>query len=405
LNLSWFIAKRYIQANRKSGFLSFITTIAVLGVMLGTAALIITLSVLDGFEREIKEKVISFTSHIEVRGFQNKPLANYQQSINIIKEKIPGIKVVMPFAAKEAMIRSRESVDGIFLKGIIPEDNVLTSKQHLVSGRFIEKLQHGIHQIVIGKRLANRLNVSLGDKVVVFALPNETQQGFQPKAMQFQLTGIYESGMAEFDDIFAYTDLQSAQNLFQMDGLVSGYDILVNDINQVDEIAQNIQSTLEYPHYARTVFQLYRNLFSWVELQKKMSPILLSLIIIVATVNIIGTLLMYVLEKMKGIAILKSLGAGQKLIRRIFQLQGIAIAVFGIFLGNILAYILCYLQLKFKIISLPSDIYFMDAAPILIRPENFILVTIAAFVLCLLITILPTRAASKLEPVEILRFG
>ncbi len=379
--------------------------IAVLGVTLGTAALIITLSVLDGFEKEIKEKVISFTSHIEVRGFQNKPLANYLKSIKIMDEKIPGIKLVMPFAAKEAMIRSKESVDGIFLKGIIPGNNELNSKQHLVSGKFIEKPQSGNHELVIGKRLADRLNVSLGDEVVVFALPNETQQGVQPKAMKFQLTGIYETGMAEFDDIFAYTDLQSAQNLFQLDGFVSGYDILVNNINQVDEIAQNIQKTLAYPHYARTVFQLYRNLFSWVELQKKMSPILLSLIIIVATVNIIGTLLMYVLEKMNAIAVLKSLGAGRSLIRRVFQLQGIAIAIFGIILGNILAYILCYLQLKFKIISLPSEIYFMDSAPILIRPENFIFVTVAAFVLCLLTTILPIKAASKLEPVEILRFG
>ncbi|MDI6767486.1 MAG: ABC transporter permease [Bacteroidota bacterium] len=403
MNLSWFIAKRYIQTNRRNGFLSFITTIAILGVMLGTAALIITLSVLDGFEKEIKEKVIAFTSHIEVRGFQNKTLSDYRQSIENLKKEIPNVKAISPFAAREGMIRFKDAVDGIYLRGIDPSIDVLTSRQHIVAGEFLSASTEGSREIVIGRKLANRLNVEVGDKLVVFALPSDNS--LQPRAMQFQLAGIYESGMAEFDDIYAYTNLKDAQQLFQLGEGVSGYDVLVNDIANVDETARQIQHLLGYPHYSRTVFQLYRNLFSWIELQKKMSPILLSLIIVVATVNIIGTLLMFVLEKMKAIAILKSLGAGPKLIRKIFRLQGLAIAVSGIVLGNLLAYILCYLQLKFKIISLPSDIYYMDAAPILIRPENFIIVTIAALLLCMMTTLIPTRAASKLEPVTALRFG
>jgi len=403
LSPSWFIAKRYIQAQRRSGFLSFITTIAILGVMLGTAALIITLSVLDGFEREIKEKVISFTSHIEVRGFQNKPLSNYRQSLERVKKEIIGVKAISPFAARESMIRSKDAIDGIYLKGIDPLIDVLTSRQHIVVGKFIASAQNELPQVVIGKKLANRLNVEVGEKLVIFALPSDN--GLQPRAMQFQLVGIYESGMAEFDDIYAYTKIQDAQKLFQMGDDVSGYDVLVNDLNTVDMDAEQIQSMLGYPHYARTVFQLYRNLFSWVELQKKMSPILLSLIIIVATINIIGTLLMFVLEKTHAIGILKSLGAGPKLIQRIFRIQGLAISLVGIGLGNILAYVLCYLQLEFKIISLPSDIYYMDAAPILLLPQNFILVTVVAFVLCMLTTILPAKAAAKLDPVTALRFG
>jgi lipoprotein-releasing system permease protein len=371
--------------------------------MLGTAALIITLSVLDGFEREIKEKVISFTSHIEVRGFQNKPLSNYRQSLERVKKEIVGVKAISPFAAREGMIRSKDAVDGIYLRGIDPSIDVLTSRQHIVAGKYIISAAEGLPQIVIGKKLANRLNVDVGDKLVVFALPSSKDA--QPRVMQFQLVGIYESGMAEFDDIYAYTNLKDAQKLFQLGEDISGYDILVNDITKVDEIAGQVQNLLEYPHYAQTVFKLYRNLFSWVELQKKMSPILLSLIIIVATINIVGTLLMFVLEKTHSIGILKSLGAGPMLIERIFRIQGLAIALVGIVLGNILSYILCFLQLKFTIISLPSDIYYMDAAPILLRPENFIFVSIVAFVLCMLTTILPTRAAAKLDTVTALRFG
>lgn len=400
---SWFIAKRYLQAHRRSGFFSFITSIAIVGVMLGTAALIITLSVLDGFEKEIKEKVIAFTSHIEVRGFQNKSLSNYRESIEHVKKEIHNVKGLSPFAAREGMIRFKDAVDGIYLRGLDPSIDVLTSRQHIVAGRFISASTEAIPELVIGRKLANRLDVEVGNKLVVFALPSDNS--LQPRAMQFQLVGIYESGMAEFDDIYAYTNLKDAQKLFQLGESVSGYDVLVNDITNVDETARQIQNLLGYPHYSRTVFQLYRNLFSWIELQKKMSPILLSLIIVVATVNIIGTLLMFVLEKMKAIAILKSLGAGPKLIRRIFRFQGLAIAIAGIALGNILAYILCYIQLKFKIISLPSDIYYMDAAPILIRPENFIIVTVAALLLCMMTTLIPTRAASKLEPVTALRFG
>jgi lipoprotein-releasing system permease protein len=403
LSLPWFIAKRYLESHRRNGFLSFITSIAIIGVMLGTAALIITLTVLDGFEREIKEKVIAFTSHIEVRGYQNIPLTNYKESIQNVKRQIAGVKDIAPFAAREGMIRSSESIDGIYLKGIDPSSQVLTSHQHIISGRYIDAAKRDKPQIVIGRKLANRLNVNVGDKLVVFALPQS--KGLQPRAKQFEVVGIYESGMAEFDDLNAYTNMADAQQLFQMGENISGYDITVHDITKVDEVAAQVQSFLGYPHYARTVFQLYRNLFSWVELQKKMSPILLSLIIMVATVNIIGTLLMFVLEKTHAIGILKSLGAGPKMITRIFRLQGLIISIVGVSLGNLLAYILCLIQLKFKILSLPSDIYYMDTVPMMLRWENFVFVSFVALLLCMLTTILPSRSASKLDPVTALRFG
>ena len=376
--------------------------------MLGTAALIITLSILDGFEHEIKEKVVGFTSHIVVQGFENAPLTGYVQSIERVMKDVPEVRAISPFAAKEGMIRSRESVDGIFVKGIDVASDVLTPRQHLVKGKFLST-EHpdGPAQLVIGNKLAMRLNVDVGDKVVVFALPSGGGgQTRQPRAMQFVISGLYESGMAEYDDVYGFTDLGDAQRLFQMgETSVTGYDVLVNDINTVDGTARTVQIVLGYPHYARTVFDLYRNLFSWVELQKQLSPLLLSLIIIVATVNIIGTLLMFVLEKTAAIGVLKSLGAGPRLIRNIFVLQGLAIAGSGIILGNILAYGLCWMQLKFKLLSLPADIYYMNTVPIMLKPENFLVVTLVTIILCFLTSLIPSRAAAKLDPLIAFRFG
>jgi lipoprotein-releasing system permease protein len=400
---TWFIAQRFLKAHRRRGFLSFITLIAVLGVMLGTAALIIALSVLDGFEREIKEKVVGFTAHIEVQGYQNLPLTNYRRTINRVRQEIPAVKAISPYAAREGMIRSKTTVDGILLKGIDLASDVTASRNHMASGAFLTPQKS--QQIIIGRKLALRLNVDVGDRLVVFCLPRGSGQGLQPKAMQFELVGTYESGMAEFDDVYAYTNLADAQRLFQLGEAVTGYDILVSDLARVDTTAAKLQELLGYPHYARTVFQTYRNLFSWVELQKKLSPLLLSLIIIVATVNIIGTLLMFVLEKTRAIAILKSLGAGPSLVRRIFLLQGLAIGTAGVLLGNAFAYLCCWIQMTFRVLSLPADIYYMSSVPILMRPENFGLVSLVALGLCLLTASVPARAAASLTPVSVFRFG
>ncbi|TLY29631.1 MAG: ABC transporter permease [Ignavibacteria bacterium] len=377
----------------------------VLGIMLGTAALVITLSVLSGFEREIKEKVVAFTSHIQILGYQNEPLREYRRSIERVKEGVPGVKSISPFAAKEGMIRSRSAVDGILLKGIDVSEEIVAPRQHLIKGRFLVEDGTGPAQVVIGSKLARKLAADVGDKLVVFALPMNGAPSLQPRAMQFQLAGIYESGMAEFDDIYAYTTLRNAQKLFRLDDDVTGFDVLVNDITKVDEVAGRIESLLGSPHFARSVFQLYRNLFSWVELQKKLSPLLLSLITVVATVNMIGTILMFVLEKTRAVAILKSLGAGPSIIRRIFILQGLSIALGGVVLGNLLAYVFCWIQLNFRILSLPSDIYYMSSVPILLQPANFLLVSGVALVMSFVTTLLPSAAAARLDPVVALRFG
>ncbi len=374
--------------------------------MLGTATLlIIALSVLGGFEREITEKVVGFTSHVQVTGYQNFPLGNYEEHAALLASCSPAVTAVTPYVAREALIRSKHGVDGILLKGINPASEEVAARKYLVAGEFrLDKQPGGAPGIVIGRKLASRLGLDVGDRVVVFGIGRLFQDG-QGRVMVFRLTGIYESGMAEYDDVYAYTGLHDAQILFQIPDAVSGYDIQLSRIDSAEVIADRVSDLLGYPHYARTVFESYRNLFSWIELQKKPIPIILGLIIIVATVNIIGTLLMMVLDKTKEVGVLATLGATRWGITRIFLRQGLTIALLGTFLGNLLAFSLLQYQQDFEFLSLPSDIYFMTSVPVLMRWEYFLVVSAITVALSMLSALIPARLASRLDPVTAIRFS
>jgi lipoprotein-releasing system permease protein len=400
-----FIARRYLRSRHHNGFISFISAIAILGVTLGTAALIIALSVLGGFEKEITEKVVGFSAHIQVQGFRNQTLPNGPGVPMQIEDSIAEVRAVAPYVSREALIRSRESVDGIFLTGFDPARDISTVGRYIVAGRYeIDHEPGASPRIVIGRKLASKLSLNVGDRVTVFGIGGGGDPG-SVRARQFRVSGIYESGMAEYDDIYTFTSLQDAQIVFQMGTAISGYDVMLSAVDSAEAVAGRIQEMLGYPHYARTVFQNYRNLFTWIDLQKKPVPIILGLIIIVATVNIIGTLLMMVLEKTREIGALMAMGATRWGVTRVFLRQGLTIALVGTLGGNIVAFTLCYLQQEFRILSLPSDIYFMSSVPVLMRPEYFLIVSAVTMVLCLLSSLVPARLASRLHPVTALRFG
>ncbi len=403
MSFRYFITRRYLTYTRQSGFLSFITSFSIVGISLGTAALIIALSILAGFEKEIKEKVFSFMTHIQIEGYQNQPLKDYENTIKLVHKRVSGVKKISPYVSKEAMIRSGENVDGVFLKGIDVNLDATAIKKYIKYGNYLSEDSNKA-EIVIGRKLAFKLNVDVGDKVIIFGLPYD-QNNFQPKFSVLQIAGIFESGMSEYDDIYALTNLFQAQKLFNLENYVTGYDIFVDSVQNINIIAKNLQKILDYPHFVRTAPQLYHNLFAWVELQKKPAPLFLGLIIVVAVVNIIGTLLMMVIEKMHDIGVLKSLGASAKDIEAIFVAQGVTIGVVGTIIGNIIAFVLCEAQIQLQFFSLPSDIYFMSAVPILLKFENFILVSLLVILLSYVSSLIPSKTASKLDTVNILRFG
>ena len=261
--------------------------------------------------------------------------------------------------------------------------------------------------IVIGKRLADKLYLKLNDRVTVFSLNKDEIPSPQnlPNIQKFKIAGIFESGMSKFDDAYAYISLKEAQELFGIGNNITGYDIKLSDISKIDSLTYYLADHMRYPHHVRNIFQIYRNIFTWIELQKEPIPIVLALIIIVAVFNIIGTLLMIVLEKTNEVGILKSIGATRKQVVTIFLFEGIFLGIVGIVAGNVLAYALMKIQLEFNIITLPSSVYFMSKVPLLILPDSFLLISIVTILLCILASTVPSFIASKIKPISALRFG
>lgn len=404
-----FIARRFLQfqkTSRSQNFISFITLIAVIGIMLGVGALIVALTILGGFEKDLKEKVIGFTTHIQITTYTSQPIRYYENVEAKLTRDFPNIKSVSAFISTEGMVNFGDATEGIIVKGIEKITSESGVSQYLVQGNIdLDKIDEGIYGCVIGRKLANTLGAQLYDTVLVFGLQGHIQTSIAPSVMAFVVKGIYESGMAEYDDVFFFVGIPAAQELLNYEHAVTGFEVLLHDVNNASETAKGIMDGLGYPFYARTLFQLYRNLFTWIELQKEPIPLILGLIITVAAVNIIGTLLMLVLEKRKQIGILKSIGATSKQIRSIFLMKGLLIAVAGTLLGNIFAYVVCWSQLQFRYFSLPSTIYFMKTVPIYFQWENFVIVSTISIALCILASFVPARLAAKLDPIKAIRLS
>ena len=405
----FFFAKKYIFSKKETNLFSFISAITVAGIAIGVAALIIALSILNGFENTLTNKIISFNSHIQITAFGGNLLPNYKTTLPYIEKKIDGSYTrISPYISKLAIISHGQVKDGVTIKGVRP--GILSSElqKDLIAGKLeLNKNEDGLDKIIIGKKLANRLFVKTGDKITLFALKNNQIPSPEnmPNIQQFIVGGIFESGMAEFDDLYAYVEISAAQCLFGAGDNINGYDIKLKNISQIDSISLLLEDNLRYPHYVKTIYQSYRNIFTWIELQKKPIPIILGLIIVVAVFNIIGTILIVVLEKTSSIGVLKSLGSSNRQIISIFIIQGVFLSCIGILAGNLLAYLLMIIQLKFNIISLPSDIYLMSTVPIKMEFGNFILVSSIAFVMSVLSAVIPSYIASKTKIVNTLRFN
>jgi lipoprotein-releasing system permease protein len=404
VNYKYFIAKRYLFSKKDSKFVSFITYISILGVALGVATLIITVSILNGFEKTIKEKVAGLVSHIQITSFLPDGLSDYDKTIREIKDSIPQVTGASPYIQREAVIRFKETIEGILIKGIVPETELSTTRSRIVRGEYkLDKIDSTFSRLLIGEKLAKKLGVEIGNKIIVFGLQGIPSPMNHPKIKQFIVSGIYETGLREYDDVLIYTDLATTQKLFDYDKRVTGIELKISNIDDADKIEKRLKKMLDYPHYPKSLFKLYKGLFSWVELQKAPTPIILGLIIIVATFNIIGTLLMLILEKTQSVGILKSLGASNFAIMKIFLFDGIIIGTIGIILGNALGIGLSLLELKYKFFKLP-EIYYMKDVPILLQSESILIISCITMMLVIIATVIPSYLASKFDPVKSLRF-
>jgi len=405
MSLPFFFTKKYLRSKKDSRFLSVISYITITGIALGVAVVIIALTILDGFDKVITEKIIKFNSHIKVISFGNRNLPSFSETVPQIETVFKDITSIQPFASKLAIIKSKKMTEGITLLGVQSGNSELNN--FMQSGNFdLTQSENELQKIILGKTLAEKLFVKVGDVVTIFCLRKDQipTADNPPGIEQFTVSGIYESGMSEYDDLNAFINLNVAQDIFGMGDHISGYNIKLKDLTNVNVVADRLQDLLGYPYYVRTVFQLHQNIFTWIELQKKPIPIILGLIIFVAVFNIVGTLLMIVLERTNAIGILRSLGANRKLIIKTFLYHSAFLTAIGVMVGIVLAFVLSILQQDFDIISLPGKVYFITKVPISIELNNYLLVTAVTVVISLAASFLPAFIASRIKPISAIRF-
>lgn len=411
MGYEFFIAKRYLKSKRKTAFISLITYFSIAGVMLGVAALIIVLSVMNGFEKEVRSRFIDMEAHLRMTTFHDQGLVPDPALLNQV-ENLPHVVAAAPYILDKGLITLKQGTEGLYIKGIDPDlsDRVTAIRKSLYYGEFnlnlaTSKDGQQLPGIVLGYNLADKLYANIGDVVTVISPVGVTGIGNQIGIWkQFVVTGYFKTDLFEFDDVYAYLSLESAQKLYQMGNRISGVEFKLEEMNQAHGVAAQLNQLYPNQYRILTWFDLRRNLFSWMQIEKWAAFIILSLIIMVAAFNIISTLIMVVMEKTKDIGILKSMGASARGIRKIFVFEGLFAGIIGTLLGSLIGYALCWSQIQFKWFSLPGDIYIIHALPVLLKWTDFFFINLAAIGLCFLATVYPATLASRLQPVEAIRY-
>lgn len=403
-----FVGLRYLKG-KKGFFLSFITFISIIGVMIGVMTLIVVLGVMDGFEEDIKSKILGTNAHIVIQRFGGG-IKNYDEIIEKIRQ-IKGVIAASPFIYNQVLITSPSNVTGVVIKGIDPKRAELVTNigRIIKEGSLYNLLDKKRAGIIIGKELAKRMGVVLNDQVkLVSPFGAIGPAGRIPKFRRYRVVGIFDSGMYEYDSALVYINLREAQRFFNTDGLVTGIEVKIKDIYRAKDISYEIEKLLGPPFYCRDWMELNRNLFSALRLEKIAMFIILTLIIVVAAFNIISTLIMMVTEKNKDIAILKSMGAKSSSIMKIFIIDGLIIGLIGTGLGFLGGYGICLLLQKSafvqSLIKLPKDVYYISYLPVKIEFTDIIAVMISAILISFSATIYPSWKASRLDPTSILRY-
>lgn len=402
-----FVALRYLFSRRKQTFIYIISLMSILGVGLGVGALVVVLGVYNGLTTDMRDKILGANAHAIVMA--HTPNA-FEHASDVAERarKAPHITGATPFIYSEVMLSSGRGVKGIILRGIEPQTAapVVTMLQQLRAGSVADLEQEGTPGIIIGDELASRLGLIVGSRINMLSSSGESgASGFKPRIRPFVVRGIFKTGMYEYDSSLAFVTLAAARDTLGLpDGFLTGVEVTVDDLFAADKIAAGLSETLGYPFYVRHWMEMNANLFAALKLEKIGMFILLTMVVLIGSFSIVTSLVMLVMEKTRDIAILMSMGATRRTIRRIFMLQGTIIGFIGTMLGYAMGLSLGWALKRYQFIKLPENVYTLDHLPIIITWSDVLIIGASAMLLCFLATLYPARQASRLEPAEALRY-
>ncbi len=417
MNLEIFIAGKYLKAKREEGFISLISFLSVAGVTVGVMALVIVIAVMSGAETDFRKRILGLEPHILVMNYSGK-FDNYSKILQNLDQR-DQIKGVSPILFAQAMIKSNRSFAGVMIRGIDPEKGFSLIKgfnpeklKNLLGSKQTDKSIPGINSsdlkypgIILGKELANSIGVIKGDKIILMSSNGFISPvGNIPSMKRFIVKDIFSSGMYEYDNALAYVNLKQAQLFCGDKNKISAIGIWIDNVFEVKKVKDDLSDLFNYPFYLRDWMDINKSLFSALKLEKTAMFIILTLIILVAAFNIASALIMMVMEKTRDIAVLKAMGATNKTIRTIFIFKGLFVGVIGTLTGTILGVLSCFILKKYDFIQLP-DAYPFSTLPVQLEYFDVFIIAISAIIICFLSTLYPSYKASKMDPVEALRYG
>jgi lipoprotein-releasing system permease protein len=409
VSLPLWIAARYLRTRRQSGFITLLTGISIGGVAVGVTALLTVLAVMNGFESEIQTRIAGTDAHVVLLGGDTGGVRDADSLVARLRRE-PGVAGVAAFTYTKAMVFREGLSEGLVVKGVnlSAERGVTTVGQNITPplDSIPAMTEGGMPGIVLGAELAARIGASIGDRVLLATLTGASGSalGFAPKIRPFRLVGVFRSGLYTYDSSFGFTSIAASQEFFELGAGVTGIEARLTDMFDAPAVARRLLRAAGDPTLrSNNWIDLNQNLFTWMKLEKTMMFVILALIVLVAAFNIVSTLFMVVLEKRRDIGVLKTLGATDGAVLRVFLFEGLLIGGLGTFLGTAIGALLIELLRRYPIVRLPSDVYFIERLPV--RPElgDFAAVILAALALCLAAGTYPAWRASRLRPVEAMR--
>lgn len=408
MRLETFIAKRYLLSKHKINFISIISMISVTGITLGVAALIVVLSVFNGFSSLVTSFLMNFDPHLRVEIISSDAQNTYELENEI--KLIPALKDYAPFVSGKVLAYYSGLTEVVSLKGIdeSKSDEIYNINKSITLGEFNLSNENKVPQIVLGLRLADKLQVLKGDTLTLVSptgIERVITQLTMPQSQKFVVSGIYSSNNNEYDAFFIFCSLSEGQKLLGYGSGYQGFDIKLNNINQSFRVKEKLQSNLPEDQYSvNTWYDFHKDLYSVMQIERWTAYIILSLIIAVATFNILGSLSMTVIEKKRDIGVLRSMGVSEKSILKIFMFEGLLIGVIGTLSGVILGLLICFLQIEYNIYPLDPTQYKIDSLPLEIRFTDFFFIAFASMFLAFLASLYPAKKAAKVNPIEAIKW-